>query len=98
MFNGQYSLLHTAADSYTPSNEPLPSGVVAPSAPFGNASATAHQLGLGFSYSTAGGPEARPGAIPYEVSFTHVETIAGSGGPLRKTFRDAIELRVYFIR
>jgi hypothetical protein len=98
MINGQYSLLHTAADSYTLSAEPLPSGVIPPSPPFGNASWTAHQIGFGFSYSTAGGPEARPGAIPYEVLFTHVETIAGSGGPLRKTFRDAIELRVYLGR
>jgi hypothetical protein len=95
--NGQYSLLRTAADKYTlgtlPSDDAVP-----PPGPYGNASATAHQIGLGFSYSTAGGPEARPGAIPYEMSFTHVETIAGSGGPLRKTFRDAIELRIYFVR
>ena len=98
MINGQYTLLRTAADNYTLSPLPLPSGVLPPTAPYGNASSTAQQIGLGFSYSTAGGPEARPGAIPYEVSFTHVETIAGSGGPLRKTFRDAIELRVYFVR
>jgi hypothetical protein len=98
MINGQYSLLRTAADNYTLSNEPLPSGTLPPAVPYGNASAIAHQLGIGFSYSTAGGPEARPGAIPYEVTFSHVETIAGSGGPLAKTFRDAIELRVYFTR
>jgi hypothetical protein len=96
MINGQYSLLRTAADSYTLGA--IPEGAVAPLGPYGNASATAQQIGLGFSYSTVGGPEARPGSIPYEMSFTHIETIAGSGGPLRKTFRDAIELRVYFIR
>lgn len=96
MINGQYSLLRTGADTYTLGT--IPSGALAPSAPYGNASATAQQIGIGFSYSTAGGPEARPGAIPYEVSFSHVETLAGSGGPLAKTFRDAIELRVYFVR
>ena len=98
MINGQYSLLHTAADTYSPRPDSLTTGIIPPAPPFGNASSTAHQVGLGFSYSTAGGPEARPGAIPYEMSFTHIETIAGSGGPLRKTSRDAIELRVYFTR
>jgi len=98
MINGQYSLLRTGAENYTLSNAPLPAGVLPPTAPYGNASATAQQIGIGFSYSTAGGPEARPGAIPYEVSFSHLETIAGSGGPLAKTFRDAVELRVYFVR
>ena len=98
MINGQYSLLHTAADRYTLRPDSLTSGFVPPAPPFGNASSTAHQIGFGFSYSTVGGPEARPGAIPYEMSFTHIETIAGGGGPLRKTFRDAIELRVYFVR
>jgi len=97
MINGQYSLLRTAADNYT-LGALAPGVVLPPTAPYGNASATAHQLGIGFSYSTVGGPEARPGAIPYEVTFSHVETIAGSGGPLAKTFRDAIELRVYFVR
>jgi len=98
MINGQYSLLQTAADKYTLRPDSLTAGIIPPAPPYGNASSTAHQIGLGFSYSTAGGPEARPGAIPYEMSFTHIETIAGSGGPLRKTFRDAIELRVYLVR
>lgn len=97
MVNGQYSLLRTGADNYTLGTSPQ-GDVIPPSAPYGNAAATAHQLGLGFSYSTAGGPEARPGAIPYEVSFKHVETIAVSGGPARKTSTDAVELRVYFVR
>jgi hypothetical protein len=95
MINGQYSLLRTAADAYALGS--IPTGALPPTSPSGNASATAHQVGLGFSYSTVGGPEARPGTLPYEMSFTHLETIAGSGGPLRKTFRDAIELRVYIV-
>jgi hypothetical protein len=36
--------------------------------------------------------------LPFEASFSHLETISASGGPVAKTFRDQIELRVYFTR
>ena len=32
----------------------------------------------------------RTGRMPFEVSFSHLETIAGSGGPVPKTFRDQV--------
>jgi hypothetical protein len=66
-----------------------------PTTPFGLSSSTAHQIGFGFTYSTIVGPNRAPGAIPFEVSYNHLETLAGSGGPVYKTFRDRVELRVY---
>ena len=91
---GEYSMVRTEADKYTlllaPSDTTVP-----PTAPFGIAAATAQQIGFGFSYSTIVGPNRFPGAIPFEVSFTHLETLAGSGGPVNKTSRDRIELKVY---
>jgi len=103
--NGFYSLIRTAADEYTlaPINQPSggatdPGASVPPVAPFGLTASTAQQVGVGFSYSTVVSPDRAPGRIPFEVSFSHLETIAGSGGPVAKSFRDQIELRVYFRR
>ena len=87
--NGEYQLVHTGADDYSAA----PAGVQA-----GFATATAQQLGFGFTYSTVASPLRGPGAIPFEVRFSHLETLAGSGGPVPKTFRDQIELRVYLTR
>ncbi len=104
--NGLYSMVRTGADRYTvapvvpPVIDPIP-GVIAPIfvtpvAPFGVAASTAQQVGIGFSYSTIVSPRRGPGALPFEASFSHLETISGSGGPVPKTFRDQIELRVYW--
>jgi predicted secreted protein len=93
--NGQYTLLHTAADKYTVL---AAHDETAPTAPYGADAATAHQVGLGVAYSTVVGTDRGPGRIPFEVSFNHVETIAASGGPVAKTFRDQVEFRVYLGR
>lgn len=90
---GQYSLLHTDADRYT--LDPSPLSIPAPPGPYGFASSTAQQLGFGFAYTTLVGPNRWSGAIPFEVSYNHVETIAGSGGPVYKTFEDRVQLKVY---
>ncbi|MDB4876187.1 MAG: hypothetical protein JWM41_2633 [Gemmatimonadetes bacterium] len=83
---GRYSFVHVGADQYAG----------APSA--GLAAQTAQQIGLGITYSTVVSRNRGPGAIPFEASFTHLETIAGSGGPTPKTFQDQIELRVFLPR
>jgi hypothetical protein len=98
---GHYSYLRVGADEYTLgaltdtlfAPDPLD---VLPTAPFGNAAQTAQQVGLGFVYTTTIGRGRNPGAIPVEVLFSHYETISGSGGPVPKTSRDQIELRVYW--
>ena len=97
--NGQYSIVRTGADRYTlASSDAAPAGAQAPTTPEGASAATAQRIGIGFSYSTVLGPDANPGRIPFEVSFSHLETIAASGGPIAKTFREQVELRVYFVR
>lgn len=97
---GQYALVRTGADRYTvapdtaggaASNSVLPAGI-------GASAATAQQVGFGFSYSTVVGRDRGPGRLPFEASFTHIETMSASGGPIAKTFRDQIELRVFFLQ
>jgi hypothetical protein len=98
---GHYSLLRVGADEYAlgaltdTSIAPDPLDVQ-PTAPFGLAAQTAQQVGMGFTYATNIGRGRGPGAIPVEVLYTHYETISGSGGPVPKTTRDQIELRVYW--
>ena len=98
--NGQYTLTRVGADQYTlgPAVTDSSGNVisVAPAAPFGLAAATTHQLGFGFSYSTIATGDARPTRLPFELAFSHLETLASSGGPVPKTFRDEVRFRIYF--
>jgi hypothetical protein len=100
--DGQYALVHTGADRYDgPFIPPVPTnyefiGQAEPAAPFGRAAGTAQQLGFGFSYSTIVSPLRGRGAIPFEASFRHLETLAASGGPVPKTMQDQLQLRVFF--
>jgi hypothetical protein len=87
--NGEYQLVRTGADQYGG----VPSGALS-----GLSAGTAQQIGFGFSYSTVASTNRGPGAVPVEVTFSHLETIAGSGGPVPKTFRDQLELRLYLTR
>jgi hypothetical protein len=84
---GQFLLRHVGADRYT--------GFEASAASPGLASASEQAVGFGFSYSTVSSNARNAGRIPLEMSFTHLETIAGSGGPIPQSFRDQIALRVY---
>jgi hypothetical protein len=96
---GEYSVVRTGADEYSLTG--TPPGAAAGQASLtglGASSATAQQVGFGVAYSTIVGRERGPGRLPFEASFSHLETIAASGGPVAKTFRDQIELRVYFTR
>ena len=90
--DGQYTFTNIGADQYVPVTG------VASSGPLGNAAATTQAVGFGFSYSTAGISNPVPRKLPYEVSFSHLETLTGSGGPVPKTFRDQVMIKVYFGR
>jgi hypothetical protein len=90
--NGEYTFTNVGADQY------VPVVAVASNAPLGNAAATTQALGFGFSYSTTGISNAVPRKVPYEVSFSHLETLTGSGGPVPKAFRDQVMLKVYLGR
>jgi hypothetical protein len=93
--DGHYALTRIGGDDYTLAGSPS-SATEGPIAPFGVAAATTHQVGLGFSYSTIPSGDRGPGRLPFEVSFRHVETVSGSGGPTPKTQQDQIQLRVFF--
>jgi hypothetical protein len=100
-FTGQYSLVHAGAEQYTLVGSPPPgsgAGTGVSLSGLGAASATAQQVGFGFTYSTIVGPDRGPGRLPFEASFSHLETISASGGPVAKTFRDQVELKVYLRR
>lgn len=102
--DGVYSLLNVGADKFTAILPPVNTGVgdnaapTGPIAPYGLPSTTAQQFGFGFSYSSLVSPDRAPGRLPFEVTFQHLETMAGSGGPVPKTFRDQLELRIYYRR
>lgn len=83
----QYQMRRVGADRYTG----FASGATAP----GLSAATEQDVGFGFSYSTASSNGRNSGRLPVEMSFTHLETIAASGGPIPKSFRDQIALRVF---
>lgn len=96
---GQYTFTHAAADKYTLGPAVTDSAgtvlSVPPAPPFGLSASTAHQIGFGFLYSSLVAGDARPGRLPFELSFSHLETITASGGPTPKAFRDQVVLRVY---
>lgn len=96
--SGEYQLVHVGGDTYTPAADTSATAVGAFTSPAGLASATAQQIGIGFAYSTVSSHDRSPGSIPFEVSFRHLETIAGSGGPVPKTFQDQLTVRVFFSR
>jgi hypothetical protein len=96
---GQYAFVRTGADMYSVVGSPPPGSTSGVSlAGLGVASATAQQVGFGFTYSTLVGRDRGPGRTPFEASFSHLETISANGGPVAKTFRDQVELRVYLVR
>jgi len=88
--NAQYMLTHVGAEQYSPSSNG--NGVA------GAGSSTSQALGFGFAYSTVGmgGPMGR--ALPVELTFSHLETIIGSGGPVAKAWREQIGLRAFLLR
>lgn len=96
--SGEYQLVQTAADTFTPTAGSVDPTVAGFTTPPGLGSTTAQQIGIGFAYSTESSSDRGPGAVPFEISFRHLETIAGSGGPVPKAFQDQLTARVYFPR
>jgi hypothetical protein len=95
--NGFYSLRRVGADRYTTTTviNAASGGVTIADSERGASAATEHQGGVGFAYSTVMERDRAPGRLPFEVAFSHVETLRATGGPVAKSFRDQIELRVY---
>ena len=86
-FSGAYALRHQAAAQYTTND--------GSAVPMFDAT-TEQRVGLGFSYSTVNRYAVGRSSFPFEVFFTHLETITASGGLTPKYRRDQIELRIYY--
>ena len=86
-FFGAYTFRHQAASRYTSPD--------APTLPLFNAT-TEQRAGLGFGYSTVTRYARGKSSVPIELSFTHLETLAATGGLVPKYSRDQIELRIYY--
>jgi hypothetical protein len=86
-FHGAYALRHQAAPQYTNSNGGTPP-LFEPT--------NEQRVGLGFAYSTVNRYAAGRSSVPFEIFFTHLETIAASGSLVPKYRRDQIELRIYY--
>jgi hypothetical protein len=85
--NGAYALRHQAAPQYTTADGSTP--------PVFDAT-TEQRVGLGFAYSTVNQYIRGRSSIPFEIFFTHLETITASGGLTPKYRRDQLELRIYY--
>lgn len=97
--DGVYVLQRQAAAAFTPAQGAATASdsalaLLTGAAPY--TGTTAHQVGAGFSYSTVAAPDRAPGGLPAEVSFRHVETISGSGGPVPKVYQDRIEVKLFY--
>jgi hypothetical protein len=87
LVHGAYAFRHQAASQYTAPDVAGPPVFEA---------TTEQRIGLGFSYSTVARYARGRSSVPFEVFFTHLETIAASGGLTPKYSRDQIEFRIYY--
>ena len=85
--HGAYTMRHQAASNYTSPDVSEP--------PLFQAS-TEQRVGLGFGYSTVARYARSVATVPFEVFYTHLETIAATGGLTPKYRRDQIEFRIYY--
>lgn len=83
--DAHYGLQHTAAPSYDRATLACTSCV----------SQTAHRVGLGVRYSTVDSYLRGVHTVPVEVSFTHLQTVAGSDG-VAAIQRDQVQVRYFF--
>lgn len=96
---GEYAVVHTGAEVYTlRSIQTVPNVVQASLVGLGASASTVQQIGMGFTYSTIVAPDRTHGRLPIEISFHHLEAITASGGPVPKTFRDQMDVRIYLGR
>lgn len=53
------------------------------------------RVGFGVTYSTMAASLRRRASLPLEVSWSHMQTVTGSGGPIPRQSTDALSIRVY---
>jgi hypothetical protein len=56
---------------------------------------TEHRVGGGIAFSTLGAYYRGRARLPVEISYTHVQTVRGTGGDLPRLTVDQVQLRVY---
>ena len=86
-FHGAYTFRHQAASRFTSPDVSTP--------PLFSAT-TEQRAGLGFAYSTVTRYTRGRSSVPFELFFTHLETLNASGGLTPKYNRDQIEFRIYY--
>jgi hypothetical protein len=86
---GQYLYRRKTADVYTAAGMPLPD--------LGAGTEFKEQrVGGGIAFSNAHAVSQGKSRIPFDVSYLHTETIAGSGGAVPKLINDQILIRLYW--
>ena len=87
LLHAAYAMRHQAGSQYTSPD------ITAP--PLFDAT-TEQRLGVGFSFSTVARYARGRSSVPFELFFTHLETITASGGLVPKYSRDQVEMRIYY--
>jgi hypothetical protein len=54
-----------------------------------------HRIGAGFVYSTLAAVRRSRARLPLEISYSHLQTVSGSGRTQYKFFTDQVQVRVY---
>jgi hypothetical protein len=86
---GQYLYRHKPVDTYSVN------GNAAPDMSIGT-EFTEQRVGGGIAFSNAHAVSEGKSKIPFDVSYTHSETISGTGGAVPKLISDAIAIRLYY--
>ena len=86
---GQYLYRHKPIDAYSAG------GIAVPAMGVGT-DFTEQRVGGGIAFSNAHAVSQGKSKVPFDVSYLHTETIAGSGGGLPKLISDEILIRLYY--
>lgn len=96
--DAHYAFVRFGGDQYTFLRDSTDLAVV-PAPDFGagytSPATMEHRVGFGFSYSSTGQYARFRVPLPIEIAYTHLETIAASGGIVPKGFRDVLRVRIF---
>ena len=94
---GEYLYRHKPADQFTSGGvNQFTSGGVAVQGLSAGTEFTEQRVGAGIVFSNAHAVSLGKSSIPFDVSYLHTETIAGTGGAVPKLIAEQILIRLYF--
>jgi hypothetical protein len=94
--DAHYGVERVGATTYDAGNVVVANGgTTASDGTFTGVARTAQRIGFGARYSTVDAFLSGRAVYPLEVSFTHLETIAGDAG-VPKVWRDQVQLRLFY--